>query len=108
MALTVTDRGKLMAAFDLRTIHQTSEGWDLLNDMLVEHERLLWELETEVKESQIDANSEVANRVNLVKTQILLFERLMIGQRADSLAALVKHYAEIISRPHGGITETAV
>ena len=107
MAQTVTDCGKLMAAFDLGTIHQTSEGWDLLNDTLVEHERLLWELEYEVKESRIDANSDVANRLNLVKTQILLFERLMIGQRADALAVLVKHYAEIVSGPHGGITETA-
>ena len=79
----------------------------MLNDTLVEHERLLWELEYEVKESQIDANSDVTNRLNLVKTQILLFERLMIGQQTDSLAVLVKHYAEIVSRPQEGITETA-
>ena len=90
-----------MAALDLNTIYHTSYGWDLLCSALVEHERLLWELEYLAKEAPMDGSPEITDRLNLVRAQVLLFERLMIGQRVDSLVILVKHYAEIVSRPRG-------
>jgi hypothetical protein len=65
----------------------------------MEHERLLWELEHLAKEPEREGDSDVMNRLNLVRTQILLFERLMIGERVDSLVVLVHHYAEILSGP---------
>ena len=83
-----------MVAFDLAKIYQYPGGRDLLDDTLVEHERLLWELEDLAKEPQCDGNSDIPNRLKLVKTQILLFERLMIGEKIDSLVILIKHYAE--------------
>ena len=94
-----------MVAFDLAKIYQCADGRDLLNDTLVEHERLLWELEHLAKEPQRDANSNITNKLNLVKSQILLFERLMIGERIDSLVVLVSHYAEKLSPPLVEITK---
>ena len=88
-----------MAVFDLDKIYRYPDGRDLLDATLVEHERLLWELEYLAKEPQQDSNSEIANKLKLVKAQILLFERLMIGKSIDSLVVLVNHYAEIISKP---------
>ena len=88
-----------MEAFDLDKICQYSDGEDFLNATLVEHQRLLWELEYLAKEPQGDGNSDILNRLNLVKAQILLLERLMIGEKVDSLVVLVKHYAEILSKP---------
>jgi hypothetical protein len=94
-----------MAAFELDKIYQDSDGRDLLDATLVEHERLLWELEYQAKESEDDTNSDITDRLNLIKAQILLFERLMIGNRIDSLVVLVNHYAEIISRPPQELVE---
>ena len=88
-----------MAAFDLNKIYHYSDGRDLLDATLVEHQRLLWELEYLAKEPSRDADSNITNRLNLVKAQILLFERLMIGERIDSLVVLVNHYAEKLSQP---------
>jgi hypothetical protein len=89
-----------MVAFDLEKIYQYSDGRDLLSATLVEHERLLWELEHLAKQPGREGHSDITNRLNLVKAQILLFEPLMIGQKIDSLVALVNHYAEILSKPH--------
>jgi len=89
-----------MAAFELNKIYQHADGRDLLSNTLLEHERLLWELEHLTKEPQRDDHSDITNRLNLIKAQILLFERLMIGKKIDSLVVLVHHYAEIISKPH--------
>jgi hypothetical protein len=89
-----------MVAFDLDKIYQYSEGRDLLSATLVEHERLLWELEHLAKEPRPESNADITNRVNLVKAQILLFERLLIGEKIDSLVILVHHYAELLSTPH--------
>ena len=86
-----------MAAFELDKIYQHADGRDLLNATLVEHERLLWELEDLAREPQRDANSNLTTKLNLVKAQILLFERLMIGEKIDSLVVLVNHYAEKLS-----------
>ena len=97
-----------MVAFDLDRIYLSSEGWDFLNDALMEHQRLRWELEYLAKEPQGDGNPDITNRLNLVKTQILLFERLMIGERIDSLVLLVKHYAELLTKSHVEITEVAL
>jgi hypothetical protein len=94
-----------MAAFELDKIYQDSDGRDLLDATLVEHERLLWELEYLAKESEDDTNSDITDRLNLIKAQILLFERLMIGNRIDSLVVLINHYAEIISRPPQELVE---
>jgi hypothetical protein len=94
-----------MVAIDLDKISQYSDGRDLLSDTLMEHERLLWELEHLAKEPQRDGNSDITNRLNLIKTQILLFERLMIGKRIDSLVVLIHHYSEIISKPRVEITK---
>jgi len=88
-----------MEAFDLDKIYQYSDGEDFLSATLVEHERLLWELEYRAKEPQGDASSDILNTLNLVKAQILLLERLMIGENVDSLVVLVKHYTEILSKP---------
>jgi len=88
-----------MVAIDLKTIHKCPYGSDLLNEILVEHERLLWELEDLAREPQRDANSNITNKLNLVKAQVLLFERLMIGGKIDSLVVLVNHYAEKLSEP---------
>jgi hypothetical protein len=88
-----------MLAFDLDKIFQYSDGRDLLSATLVEHERLLWELEHLTKEARREAESDITNRLNLIKTQVLLFERLMIGERIESLVVLVNHYAEILSNP---------
>jgi hypothetical protein len=88
-----------MAAFDLHKICQYSDGEDFLSATLVEHERLLWQLEYLANEPQGDGSSNILNRLNLVKAQILLFERLMIGEKIDSLVVLVNHYAEILSNP---------
>ena len=88
-----------MVPFDLNRIYLSSEGWDLLNDALREHERLRWELEYLAKKTQYNGNTDITDKLNLVKAQILLFERLMIGKRIDSLAVLVRHYAEILSQP---------
>jgi hypothetical protein len=88
-----------MVAIDLKTIYKYPYGSDLLNDILVEHERLLWKLEDLAREPQRDANSNLANKLNLVKAQVLLFERLMIGGKIDSLVVLVNHYAEKLSEP---------
>ena len=96
-----------MVAFDLDKIYQYSDGRDLLNATLVEHERLLWKLEYLVKESQGNGSSDIPNRMNLVKAQILLFERLIIGEKIDSLLVLVNHYAELLSNPHLKITMAA-
>ena len=89
-----------MVAFDLDKIFQYSAGRDLLSDALVEHERLLWKLEKLAKDAQRETSLDHTNRLNLIKTQILLFERLMIGEKIDSLVVLVNHYAEILSKPH--------
>ena len=94
-----------MLAFDLAKIYQYSYGRDLLNEALSEHERLLWELEHSTKEPYSDSNPDITNRLELIKTQILLFERLMIGKRIDSLVVLSNHYAEIISQPTVEISE---
>ena len=88
-----------MVAIDLEKLSLYSDGRDLLNDTLLEHERLLWELEHLAKEPQRAGNSDITNRLNLVKAQILLFERLMIGEKIDSLVILTHHYAEILSEP---------
>jgi len=88
-----------MLVFDLGEICQYSDGRDLLRDALVEHERLLWELEYLAKEPQRDSNSDITNRLNLIRAQILLFERLMIGEKIDLLVVLIRYYAEILSRP---------
>jgi len=96
-----------MVAFDLDKINQYSGGRELLSATLVEHERLLWELEYLAKEPQDDGNSDITNKLILVKAQILLFERLMIGARIDSLSVLVNHYAEILSRPRLEIRKAA-
>ena len=88
-----------MVAFDLAKIYQYPGGRDLLDDTLVEHERLLWKLEGLAKEPHCDANSDIPNRLKLVKTQILLFERLLIGEKIDSLIVLVNHYAEKLIQP---------
>lgn len=88
-----------MVDFDLDKICQYSFGMDLVNDALSEHERLLWELEYLAKEPQVEGASDIPNRVQLIKTQILLFERLLIGRRIDSLVVLSNHYAEILSSP---------
>ena len=89
-----------MAAFDLDQICQYAAGRYLLRATLVEHERLLWELENLAKEAQREVGLDLTNRLDLIKTQILLFERLMIGEKIDSLVMLVNHYAEILSKPH--------
>jgi hypothetical protein len=86
-----------MVAFDLDKIYQYSGGMDLLGTTLLQHERLRWKLEYLAKDPQWAGNSDITNRLNLVKTQILLFERLMIGEKIDSLVVLVNHYAEILS-----------
>jgi hypothetical protein len=96
-----------MVALDLHKLYQYSGGIDLLSDTLVEHERLLWELEYLAKELPREGNSDITNRLNLVKTQILLFERLMIGERIDSLVVLVNHYAELLTKPRLEIREAA-
>jgi hypothetical protein len=96
-----------MLAFDLDKIYQYSAGRDLLSATLVEHERLLWELEYLAKEPQREGNSDIPNKLNLVKAQILLFERLMIGEKIDSLVVLVNHYAEILSQPRVDIRKAA-
>ena len=96
-----------MEAFDLHKICQYSGGMDLLSAILMEHERLLWELEYLAKEPQGDGSSDILNRLNLVKAQILLFERLLIGEKIDSLVVLVKHYAELLSPPHMEIRKAA-
>ena len=88
-----------MVAIDLDKIYQFSDGRELLSDSLLEHERLLWELEHLAKEPQRDINPDITNRLNLIKAQILLFERLMIGKKIDSLVVLINYYAEIISKP---------
>src|ERR1041384_5415136 len=93
-----------MFAFDLEKIYQNSDGRDLLNATLGEHERLLWELEDLAKEPRRDDNSDILNRLQLIKAQILLFERLMIGEKIDSLVVLINHYAQIMSKPHNEIT----
>jgi hypothetical protein len=94
-----------MLAFDLDKIYQYPFGMDLLSDTLMEHERLLWELEYLATEPHDEENSDISDRLNLIKTQILLFERLMIGKRIDSLVVLSNHYAEILSAPHVEIAE---
>jgi hypothetical protein len=94
-----------MVALDLKKIYKYPYGSDLLNDILVEHERLLWELEDLAKELQSDANSSLTNKLNLVKAQILLFERLMIGEKIDSLVVLVNYYAEKLSEPRVEISK---
>ena len=86
-----------MVALDLEKIYQYTYGRDLLNDTLVEHERLLWELEHLAKEPQCDDSSNIPNRLKLIKAQILLFERLMVGEKIDSLVVLVNHYAESLA-----------
>jgi len=88
-----------MTSFDLDKIYQHADGRELLNAALVEHERLLWELKDLAKEPQRDANSNIADKLNLIKTQILLFERLMIGKKIGSLVILVNHYVEKLSEP---------
>lgn len=92
-----------MVAFDLDKIYQYSWGMDLLSATLAEHERLFWELEYLAKEHQQEGHSDITNRLNLVKVQILLFERLMIGEKIDSLMVLVNHYAELLSQPRAEI-----
>ena len=74
----------------------------------LEHERLLWELQDLAKEPQRDANSNIADKLNLIKTQILLFERLMIGKKIGSLVILVNHYVEKLSEPRVEISEVKV
>jgi len=85
-----------MAAFDLDIVHKYSKDANLLSATLVECERLLWELEYLAKEPQQKGNFNIANRLNLVKAQKLLCERLMIGEKIDSLVVLINHYAEIL------------
>lgn len=97
-----------MVAFDLDNIYQYPDGEDFLSATLVEHERLLWELEYLAKEPPDDSNADITDRLNLIKAQILLFERLMIGERIDSLVVLVNHYAEILSKPHMEIRKVAL
>jgi len=88
-----------MAAFDLDIIHKYSTDGNLLSATFVQCERLHWELEYLAKEHQQKGNSEITNKLNLVKAQKLLCERLMIGQKIDSLVILVNYYAEILSQP---------
>jgi len=88
-----------LIAFDLEKICQYSFGMDLVNDALSEHERLLWELEHSTIEHYSDIQPDIRNKLELIKTQILLFERLMIGKRIDSLVVLSNHYAELLSSP---------
>jgi hypothetical protein len=88
-----------MSVFDLDKIYQYANGRDLLSATLVEHERLLWELENLANEPQAEGNSDITNKLYLVKAQVLLFERLMIGEKIDSLVVLVNHYAEKLSKP---------
>ena len=97
-----------MVAIDLEKLYQYSDGRDLLSDTLMEHERLLWELEHLAKEPQRDGNSDIANRLNLIKAQILLFERLIIGKKIDSLVMLSNHYAEVLSEPRTEILEIKI
>ena len=97
-----------MVAFDLDKIYQYSGGMDLLSAILAGHERLLWELKYLAKEPHQEGNSDITNRLNLVKAQILLFERLMIGEKIDSLVVLTKHYAEILSNPRIEIRQAAM
>jgi hypothetical protein len=97
-----------MVAIDLDKLYQYSGGMDLLSDTLVEHERLLWELEYLAKEPKRDDNSDIKNRLNLIKAQILLFERLMIGEKIDSLVLLVNHYAEILTKQYREISKVAL
>jgi hypothetical protein len=94
-----------MVAIDLKKIYKYPYGSDLLNDILVEHERLLWELEDLAREPQRDANSDITDKLNLVKAQVLLFERLMIGEKIDSLVVLTNHYAEKLSEPRVEISK---
>jgi hypothetical protein len=89
-----------MAAFDLDIIHKYSKDANLLRATLAECERLLWELEYLANEPQQKGNPNITNRMNLVKAQKLLCERLMIGEKIDSLAILIKHYAEIFRNLH--------
>ena len=96
-----------MVAFDLDKIFQYSGGMNLLSDTLMEHQRLLWELEYLAKTTHQEGNSDIANRLNLVRAQILLFERLLIGERIDSLVVLVNHYAEILSQPRVDLRKSA-
>ena len=97
-----------MIAFDLERICQFSYGRDLLNDALSEHERLLWELEHSPKEPSSASHPDIPNRLELIKTQILLFERLKIGKRIDSLVVLSNHYAELLGKPRMEIKEINV
>ena len=94
-----------MVAIDLKKIYQYPYGSDLLNDILVEHERLLWELEDLAREPRRDASSNLADKLNLIKAQVLLFERLMIGGKIASLVVLVNHYAEKLSEPRVEISK---
>lgn len=87
-----------MVVFDLDKIIQDADGRDLLISVPAEHERLVWELEYLAKETQSDDNSDVTNRLNLIKTQILLFERLIIGEEITSLVMLVNHYVDVLSK----------
>jgi hypothetical protein len=88
-----------MEAFHLNKIYQHPDGIEFLNATLVEHERLLWELEYVAREPERDADANITNKLNLLRAQILLFERLMIGEKIDSLIVLVNHYAEKLSEP---------
>jgi hypothetical protein len=88
-----------MEAFHLNKIYQHPDRIEFLNATLVEHERLLWELEYVAREPERDADANITNKLNLLRAQILLFERLMIGEKIDSLIVLVNHYAEKLSEP---------
>ena len=91
-----------MAVFDLNIIDKYSKDRDLLSATLVECERLLWELEYLAKNPQQEGNSDIANRLNLAKAQKFLCERLMLGEKIDSLVILVNHYAEILKHTGRG------
>ena len=88
-----------MEAFDLNVIHKYSKDTSLLRATLAECERVLWELEYLAKTPQHKGNSIITNKLNLIKAQKLLCERLMIGERVDSLVVLINHYAEILRKP---------
>ena len=82
-----------MAIVDPDTIYQHADDKDLLSAALAECEQLLWDLEHLMKDRQQQDNSDITNKIDLVRAQKLLYERLIIGERIDSLVILINHYA---------------
>lgn len=88
-----------MASIDLNTLYECADDRDLLNATLAECKKLLWDLEHLVKDPERQENPAITNKIDLVKTQILLYERLMIGEKIDSLVVLMNHYAQKAGQP---------